>query len=55
MYALTQMYEATRDFMELGGTVLAVIAWVTFVMWVLIPAPDDESDIASRLRARFRK
>ena len=36
MYALTQMYEATRDFMELGGTVLAVIAWVTFAMWILI-------------------
>lgn len=36
MYALTQMYEATRDFMELGGTVLTVIAWVTFVMWILI-------------------
>ncbi len=36
MYALTQMYEATRDFMELGGTVLTVIAWVTFMMWILI-------------------
>ena len=36
MYALTQMYEATRDFMELGGTILTVIAWVTFLMWILI-------------------
>lgn len=36
MYALTQMYEATRDFMELGGGVLSVIAWVTLIMWFLI-------------------
>ena len=26
-----------------------------FSMWVLIPAPEDESDFASRLRSRFRK
>jgi hypothetical protein len=26
-----------------------------FVMWVLIPAPEDKTDFASRLRARFRK
>ena len=36
MYAFTQMYEATRDFMELGGGVLSVIAWVTMIMWFLI-------------------
>jgi len=36
MYAVTQMYEATRDFMELGGDILVVIAWVTFLMWILI-------------------
>lgn len=36
MYALTQMYEATRDFMEMGGTILTVIAWVTLLMWALI-------------------
>ena len=36
MYAFTQMYEATRDFMELGGGVLTVIAWVTLLMWFLI-------------------
>ncbi|GIT19380.1 MAG: hypothetical protein Ct9H300mP19_05970 [Dehalococcoidia bacterium] len=26
-----------------------------FLLWVLIPAPDGESDFASRLRDRFRK
>ena len=26
-----------------------------FVIWVLIPAPEGESDFASRLRARLRK
>ena len=36
MYAFTQMYEATRDFMELGGGVLSVIAWVPLIMWFLI-------------------
>jgi hypothetical protein len=25
-----------------------------FIVWVLIPAPDGESDFASRLRSRFR-
>jgi len=36
MYAIIQMYEATRDFMELGGDILFVIAWVTLLMWILI-------------------
>ena len=36
MYQLIQMYEATRDFMELGGTILTVIGWVTLLMWILI-------------------
>lgn len=26
-----------------------------FILWVTIPAPEGESDFASRLRARFRK
>ena len=29
-------YEAIRDFLELGGNVLVVIAWTIFFMWVLI-------------------
>ncbi len=29
-------YEAIRDFMELGGNILTIIAWVIFLMWVLI-------------------
>jgi biopolymer transport protein ExbB len=36
MYALIQTYEATRDFLELGGDILVVIAWVTLLMWILI-------------------
>jgi biopolymer transport protein ExbB len=30
------MYESIRDFLELGGGVLVVIAWTIFFMWVLI-------------------
>ena len=30
------MYEATRDFVERGGSVLVVIAWVIMFMWTLI-------------------
>ncbi len=29
-------FEAIRDFLELGGNVLVVIAWTIFFMWVLI-------------------
>ena len=36
MYFLIDSYEAIRDFMELGGVILSVIAVVIFVMWVLI-------------------
>lgn len=28
--------EAVRDFLELGGPVLALIGWTIFVMWILI-------------------
>jgi biopolymer transport protein ExbB len=30
------IFEAIRDFLELGGDVLVVIAWTVFFMWVLI-------------------
>jgi len=30
------IFEAIRDFLELGGDVLVVIAWTIFFMWVLI-------------------
>ena len=36
MYWLFDSYEAIRDFMNLGGTVLKGIAVVIFLMWVLI-------------------
>jgi len=36
VYFLIDFYEAIRDFLELGGGVLSVIAVVIFVMWVLI-------------------
>lgn len=36
MYFLIDSYEAIRDFMEMGGVILSVIAVVIFVMWVLI-------------------
>ena len=34
-YAI-DIFEAIRDFLELGGDVLVVIAWTIFFMWVLI-------------------
>ena len=36
MQALINAYEAIRDFLELGGPVLEIIAWVILVMWILI-------------------
>ncbi len=36
MQALIDSYEAIRDFLELGGPVLRVIAVVILVMWILI-------------------
>ena len=36
MYFLIDSYEAIRDFLELGGVILSLIAVVIFVMWVLI-------------------
>jgi biopolymer transport protein ExbB len=36
MQALINAYEAIRDFLELGGPVLQVIAWVILAMWILI-------------------
>jgi len=36
MLWLADSFEAIRDFMELGGTVLSWIALVIFLMWVLI-------------------
>jgi biopolymer transport protein ExbB len=36
MQLAIDIYEATRDFLELGGPVLVVIAWTIFIMWALI-------------------
>lgn len=36
MYALTQIWESIRDFQEMGGDVLLLIAILTFIMWLLI-------------------
>ena len=36
MLWILDWYEAIRDFLELGGTVLLFIGLLTFVMWVLI-------------------
>ncbi|GAG63286.1 unnamed protein product, partial [marine sediment metagenome] len=36
MYELRQALEAIRDFMEMGGPVLTAIAWLLFVMWIMI-------------------
>ena len=36
MQWLTEAFEAVRDFMELGGPVLTLIAWTIFGMWALI-------------------
>ena len=36
MQGLINAYEAIRDFLELGGPVLRVIAWVILFMWILI-------------------
>ncbi len=36
MIWLTDSFEAIRDFMELGGWVLSIIAVTIFLMWVLI-------------------
>jgi biopolymer transport protein ExbB len=36
MLWLTTAYEAVRDFLELGGPVLRIIAMVVFLMWMLI-------------------
>ncbi len=36
MQWLIDAFETVRDFMELGGPVLTLIAWTIFFMWVLI-------------------
>ena len=36
VYTLFNAYEAIRNFLELGGNVLVIIAVTLFVMWVLI-------------------
>lgn len=36
MYTLIELFEAVRDFMEMGGQVLIVIALVLALMWILI-------------------
>jgi len=36
MQLVIDIYEAIRDFLELGGPVLVVIAWTIFIMWALI-------------------
>jgi biopolymer transport protein ExbB len=36
MYRILDWYEAIRDFLELGGTVLLFIGLLTLVMWILI-------------------
>jgi len=37
------------------ATLPTVVFGIFIVLWVAIPAPDGESDFASRLRNRFRK
>ena len=36
MQFFVDIFEAIRDFMELGGPVLTLIAWTIFFMWLLI-------------------
>jgi biopolymer transport protein ExbB len=36
MQLAIDIYEAIRDFLDLGGPVLVVIAWTIFIMWALI-------------------
>ena len=36
MQALFNAYELVQIFLERGGTVVVVIMWVTFAMWLLI-------------------
>ena len=36
MQWIIEAFEAVRDFMELGGPVLTLIAWTIFGMWALI-------------------
>jgi biopolymer transport protein ExbB len=36
VYELREAFEAIRDFMEMGGPVLTAIAWLLFVMWIMI-------------------
>lgn len=36
MYALFEIWEQVRDFLEAGGDVLLLVAGTTFVMWTLI-------------------
>lgn len=36
MLELSNALEAIRDFLELGGPVLRLIAWVILFMWILI-------------------
>lgn len=36
MQALVSAFEATRDFLELGGPVLQLIGWTILFMWILI-------------------
>ncbi len=36
MYRILDWYEAIRDFLEMGGTVLLFIGLLTLVMWILI-------------------
>jgi len=35
-YQLRQAFESIRDFMELGGPILTVIALLMFVLWILV-------------------
>ena len=39
----------------LEATLPAVVFGLLFVLWVLLPAPDGETDLASRLRDRLFK
>ena len=36
MYALFEIWQSTRDFIEMGGVILSWIALLTFFMWTLI-------------------
>ena len=39
----------------LEATLPAVVFGLLFILWVVLPAPSGEDDLASRIRNRFQK